>query len=59
MIVKGNAMVNRAILLREAKANRWKMASVIHGTNKPYKENVTALFEHYASKNLLSESGKA
>ena len=52
-------MVNRAILLREAKANRWKMASVIHGTNKPYKENVTALFEHYASKNLLSESGKA
>ena len=59
MIVKGNAMVNTAILLREAKANWRKMASVIHGTNKPYKEDVAALFEHYAGKNVLSESGKA
>ena len=46
------------ILLTAEPSVKWhKMASAIHGMNKPYKEDVAALFEHYAGKNLFSESG--
>ena len=34
-----------------------KMASAIHGMNQPYKEDVSALFEHYAGKTPFSKSG--
>ena len=46
------------ILLRAEPSVKWnKMASAIHGMNKPYKEDVAALFEHYAGKNVFSKSG--
>lgn len=46
------------ILLTAEPSVSWhKMASAIHGMNKPYKEDVATLFEHYAGKNPFSKSG--
>ena len=46
------------IFLTAEPSVKWhKMASAIHGMNKLYKEDVAALFEHYAGKNLFSKSG--
>ena len=44
-------------LTAEPSVKWYKMASAIHGMNKLYKEDVAALFEHYAGKNLFSKSG--
>lgn len=46
------------LLLSGENSVRWeKMASAIHGMNKPYKDNLAKLFEHYSGKNLFSKSG--
>lgn len=46
------------LLRAEAKVSRQKMASAIHGMNKPHKDDVAELFEHYAGKKLFMKAKK-
>jgi hypothetical protein len=47
------------LLLKADTKVKWhEMASAIHSMNKPYKENIAALFEHYAGRNPFGTSVK-